>query len=515
MSSSLIWGQQLIARADADGDVTAIPNGALFQQDGEIIDVGPVDELRARHTADEEIGSPHHIVMPGLINCHHHFGVTLLQQGILDQPLEPRGPARWAIRRIDPYLDTLYGAIKMIEAGVTTVMHNDGGVFRSPSGDVSDERSHQILKAYADAGMRVAYSVTVRDQYVAVYDDDERFLASLPPALAQALRPKIESMKLPHDAYFELFDALTNSYGRGQSERIRILHSPHNIHWCSDPLLNRIKQSAQETGAGIHTHVSETPYQKLFAQRLWGKTPVEHLNDIGFLGPELSCAHAVWLTRHDIDLFAENGVSISHNPTSNLRLKSGQAPVHAMHDAGVYVAIGMDEAGFNDDCDILTEMRLAAMLSHDPGVDEPSLSSGQLLHMATQNGARATMFGERIGTLAAGKRADAVLIDLARIATPHLDPSVDLVDNLLYRARALDVDTVVVDGQVLMRDRVLTAIDKASVLDQLSDALAQPRSESEQEWADLAQATTPYIHDFFADWQLESGESFSIRNRTV
>lgn len=137
------------------------------------------------------------------------------------------------------------------------------------------------------------------------------------------------------------------------------------------------------------------------------------------------------------------------------------------------------------------KMRLAALLSHDPGVDEPHLSSAQVLHMATQNGARATMFGDRIGTLAAGKRTDAVLLDVDRIATPQLDPRVDIVDALVYRARGLHVDTVIVDGQVLMRDRVLTTIDKASVLNQLADALNQPRSKAEQEWADLAEAITP------------------------
>jgi cytosine/adenosine deaminase-related metal-dependent hydrolase len=511
MSSSLIWGRHLIAQAGAAGDTTVVPHGALYQENGQILDVGPVDELRARHTPDEEIGSSHHIVLPGLINGHHHFGVTLLQQGILDQPLEPRGPARWGIRRIDPYLDTLYGAAKMIEAGVTTVMHNDGGVIRAPNGAVSDQRSHQILKAYDDSGMRVAYSVTVRDQYVAVYQEDDQFLASLPTSAANALRPKLDAMKLPHDAYFELFDSLVDTYN--QRERARILHSPHNVHWCSDTLLQRIKQSAQEHGVGIHTHVSETPYQKLFAQRLWTKTPVEHLNDIEFLGPELSAAHAVWLTQHDIDLFAEHGVGISHNPTSNLRLKSGQAPVHAMHEAGVYVAIGMDEAGFNDDCDILTEMRLAAVLSHDPGVDEPQLTSAQVLHMATQNGARITMFGDRIGALATGKRADTILIDLDRITTPYLDPTVDIVDALIYRARGVDVDTTIVDGQVLMRDGALTTIDKPDVLNQLADALNQPRSEAEQEWADIVQEVTPYVHAFFADWELETGEPFSIRNR--
>lgn len=262
-------------------------------------------------------------------------------------------------------------------------------------------------------------------------------------------------------------------------------------------------------------HSDETPYQKLFAQRLWNKSPVEHLNDLEFLGPELSCAHAVWLTRHDIDLFAQNGVGISHNPTSNLRLKSGQAPLHAMHTAGVYVALGMDEAGFNDDCDILTEMRLAAVLSNDPGVDEPHLTSAQLLHMATQNGARITTFGDRIGTLATGKRADVILIDLNRITTPYLDPSVDIVDALLYRARGVDVDTVIVDGQVLMRNRILTTIDKTDVLNQLADTLRQPRSEAEQEWVGLVQAITPHIQAFFADWQLETGQPFSIRNRTV
>jgi len=242
-----------------------------------------------------------------------------------------------------------------------------------------------------------------------------------------------------------------------------------------------MKSSAQRFGAGLHIHLQETVYQKMYGLRHFGKTPLAHLHDLGFLGPEVSCAHGVWLTEGDLELLADTATCVCHNPSSNLRLKSGVAPLNTMLDKGVVVALGIDEAGINDDNDILQEMRLAQKLHRVPGLASRSPSSHQMLHMATVNGAQATFFADQIGTLEVGKRADLLLVNLESITEPYLDPDIDIVDALLYRGRGLDVDTVLVDGEVLLRNRQFTKVDKAAVWAELKSQLARELQPHEQE----------------------------------
>ncbi len=509
MPTSLVRGRYVVCKVTGDDSSQVIEDGAVFQRDGEIVAVGPYADLRARYVADEEIGSPDFAVIPGLVNAHHHVGLTPFQLGIPDMPLETWIIARWGIRDVDPYLDTLYCALQMLESGITTVMHNHG-LARLPAGVDRFESSSRIIQAYEDAGMRVAFSLSHRDQNFLVYEDDERFLATLPSGLAQRVREHLKASALPLEDYLSLCAEL---HSRRSSSRTRVLISPHNVHWCSDTLLRAIKDFATRHGTGIHIHLQETIYQKMYATRHWGGTPLAHLADLGFLGPEVSCAHGVWLTESDMGLLAQTGTAICTNPSSNLRLKSGIAPLNRMLARGVTVALGIDEAGINDDNDILQEMRLAHKLHREPGVSSPAPTSHQVLRMATASGAAVTLFGDQVGTLEPGKRADMVLVSLERITEPYLEPGTSIVDALVYRGKGLDVDTVIVDGEVLLRHGKPTRLDRAEVVAKLKESLEAPLKPHELRRRELARELLPYIQRWFAGWTLDRGAPFYHYNQ--
>ena len=509
MESSLVWGRYAITSAGVDGSVDVVDNGAVYQEDGTIVEVGAYDDLQARYQPDEVIGSTDHAVIPGLINAHHHVGLTPLQLGTLDDALEPWITDRLSRRAADPYLDTMWGAITMIESGITTVMHNDTSIV----GTQPLDRALDVLRAYTDSGMRVAFSVFYREQNRLVYDDDEAFLQTLPADLAAPTRAGLAQSDMSHEIYLSLFEELHQRFGQEAESRVRILLAPGNVQWCSDEYLEKVKEAAQRVGTGIHIHLLESPYQKVYAERTWGTTMVAHLDALGFLGPEVSCAHGVWLAASELELLAQSGTTVCHNPSSNLRLKSGIAPVNRMLAAGVPVALGIDEATINDDNDLLQEMRLAAKLHREPGVLAPQLTSGQVLHMATAAGATATCFGTQVGRLAAGMRADIVQLKLNRIEEPYLSPTIAPADALVGRGRATDVDTVIVDGQVLLRDGRLVGIDRQAIVNEIQATMGLPETADEIERRRQGQELVGHVNAFYAGWDLAQGDPHYVVNQ--
>ena len=189
--------------------------------------------MAEKHEADDVIGSVEHVVLPGFVNSHHHIGLTPFQLGSPDYALELWLASRMVTRGVDLYLDTLYSAFEMIESGVTTVQHLHGRTFY-PTGQIS-AAAEKILKAYRDIGMRVSYSLGVRDQNRFVYEADEEFVKRLPPDLAPGMADYLRAQTIPLEDYFSLFEDL---YGRfNHEERVRIQLAPANLHWCSDKAL--------------------------------------------------------------------------------------------------------------------------------------------------------------------------------------------------------------------------------------------------------------------------------------
>lgn len=501
MRITIVRGRQVICRITGRDSVEVVDDGAVVVQDGAVIEVGRYDDLLARHQPDEVIGSPRQVVIPGLINAHHHVGLTPFQLGSLDMPLETWIIARWALREVDPYLDTLWCAIQMIESGITTVQHNHMAARLPPEMSLYEGAS-QILNAYEDSGMRVAFSMSTRDRNQLVYEDDEKFLSTLPGQLAGRARERLDSRPITLEEYLS---STAELHAHRSGPRTNIFVSPHNVHWCSDEMLTAMSDLARRLSTGLHIHLQETIYQRMYGTRHWNKTPLAHLAELGVLGPEVSCAHGVWLSESDLGILGETGTAICTNPSSNLRLKSGVAPVNRLLERGVNVALGIDEAGLNDDNDILQEMRMAQKIHREPGISSPHPTAHDIFRLATTNAAKVTFFDE-VGTIEPGKRADLVLIDMDRIEEPYLHPDTDIIDALVYRGKGLDVDTVIVDGEVLLHDKKFLKMDKADVTARLKESLARELTEREVNAARLSQDILPYINRWFSEWELESGE---------
>ncbi len=258
-----------------------------------------------------------------------------------------------------------------------------------------------------------------------------------------------------------------------------------------------LKELAGKYKVGIHIHLQETIYQKLYGLYAWGKTPLQHLNELGFLGPDVACAHSVWVTDSDIEVMAATGTNVCHLASSNLRLQSGIAPVSYFLKNRIRVAMGTDEANINDDRDLIQEMRLILKLHRVPGIENTPLTAYQVFQMATVNGAHISGFGDRIGTLEIGKRADIVLLNLQNIEEPYLDPDVSIVDAVIHRGRGIDVDTVMVDGEVVLRDGRLTRVDIESLYKEIKGSLTRLPSRQEMKRGEFSKQLEPYLHRFY------------------
>src|SRR5262245_18493794 len=240
MPSSLVRGRYVVARAVGRDGAEVLEDAAVFQQDGVIQEIGPYEALRHRHAADQVLGSPDHVVLPGFVNAHHHVGLTPFQLGSPDYPLELWFASRMGARTVDPYLDTLYSAFEMLESGITTVQHLHG-LRIGPASRVIDV-ARRVLQAYDDIGMRVSYSYALRDQNRLAYEDDEAFAARFTPPVADQLRAFLRGQAIPVSDHHDIFTALWEQCGRNTSPRARIQLAPANLHWCSDNALGALRE---------------------------------------------------------------------------------------------------------------------------------------------------------------------------------------------------------------------------------------------------------------------------------
>jgi cytosine/adenosine deaminase-related metal-dependent hydrolase len=241
--------------------------------------------------------------------------------------------------------------------------------------------AEEILRAYEHIGMRVSYSYALRDQNRLVYEADEAFIERLPADIAPQVAALLGGQVIPIEDHLLLFIDLWERWN--SQERIRIQLAPANLHWCSDEALKALREYSGKYRVGMHMHLVETAYQKEYAQRRTGMTAVRYLDEMGLLGSNMTLGHGVWVTEADIDRLAETGTMVCHNASSNLRLRSGVAPLNRWTARGVRVALGLDEAGINDDRDMLQEMRLVLRLHRVPGMEDVVPTCAQVLQMAT------------------------------------------------------------------------------------------------------------------------------------
>lgn len=498
MATTLIRGRYVIPGADAP----AIEDGAVLVDGQQVEAVGGYSDLAARAPDARVLGSERHMVIPGLINSHSHGrGVSSFQLGALDDALELWILTRRGQRPVAAYWDTLLATTHLVESGVTCALHSQ--TTRNPG--AYEEELDGTLGAYQDAGMRVALAADIRWRYNFVYEPDESFAALLPPPLRADFERYLQGFQTVRlERCCAAFDALARRVGL-RGPRHRLLYGPVALQWAGDDDVRTLARRAAEAGAGLHIHVQESPYQKEWGPRTYGHSVVAQLHALGALGPRTTLAHCVWLSDRDLDLMAESGASYAHNPSANLRLKSGISPVIRARDRGVNVALGTDSMTINDDDDFLQEMRLAAKLHRLPGIDEPDLTSRDVLRMATTNGRRVVLFDD-VGELRPGGPADLVLLRLDGMLDALHEPGFDPADLLLYRGRREHVDTVLVAGEVLLENGRLTRLDKERVLSELRADAERATSLSYREVRRLMDELRPYVERYYASWFRERTE---------
>ncbi len=277
-----------------------------------------------------------------------------------------------------------------------------------------------------------------------------------------------------------------------------------------DDLLVKIAETAECLNTGIQTHAVESFYEKLLGPRFYGKSVIAHLQELGVLSPRFSIAHGVWLTENDIDILAETGASVSHNPSSNLRLHAGIAPLNQLLQAGITVGLGMDGTTLSDDEDMFAEMRLAARLHRTPQLNTPAPCFEDILRMATMGGAKLLLHQQSLGRIAPGYKADLVLVKCDRITWPWIAPEANPLHVVLMRARAADVDTVLVNGKVVLQNGKPTGFDLQAVGQEIAEQL--DAASNREEYRALAQNLHPHLKNWYANWDIPALEAYAAFN---
>ena len=389
-----------------------------------IVSVAPTTEQAPQ--SHMTIDGRNHVLIPGLINGHTHVGQTFLKATTECMALKPW--LEWNNERLvrmtpeDVHYAALLAIIEMIQNGVTTF--NDMFFFEEA-----------IAEAVKLSGVRACLGQGIME-----------------------FTQEMGNLSVP-GRLLEDSSSFAKKWDGKASGRISTRLAPHSLYTVSEQTLKETAVCAKELGLGIHTHVSETQLEIEFSQSTFGSTPPTKYSEWGHMDVPFMAAHCVHLDSRDITTLDLPEVGIAHNPTSNLKLCSGKAPIDVLIDREhLAVGIGTDSAASNDCLDILKEAHVAALI-HD--WEDGTPASLIALRMATIEGARALGMQNEIGTVEVGKKADIVLVDMD---TPRFTPLNDIVHHLVYSALSRDVTTVIVDGKVIMQDRAIKTLDVKNIL---------------------------------------------------
>jgi cytosine/adenosine deaminase-related metal-dependent hydrolase len=429
-------------------------------------------------------------LLPAFANAHDHARPLALSSfGAAFMPLET-----WLLRSIlatppDAYLAAAAPLARAARAGCASVMVH----YTRASGRLSlPEEAAEVARAARDVGVRIAFALAVRDQNPLVYGDHDGLLQALPNEVRQHVMRYVPiTVTTPAD-YLRLIDEIDAAT---RDALVDVQYGPAAPQWCSTPLLEAIARASADTGRRVHMHLLETRYQRAWADRMFPDGIVQHLKNIGLLSPRLTLAHCVHARPDELDLIAEAGATIVTNFSSNLQIKSGLAPIAEAVSRGCRIAVGMDGLAFDEDDDMLRELRFAHTVHSGTGFDE-TWSRADFLTNATSAG-RAATGAPGDGRLVTGAPADFISIDLDsldRDRLMHTDP----LDLLFARGNKSHICDVVVAGRTIVAEQQLTGVDIEAVETELRARFrhALPSYEG------LITAW-PTLHDAVRTWMVE------------
>lgn len=407
-----------------------IPRGMIGIKNGRVEEITAMPDGVDIPVGKDAIDAADGIVMPGLVNTHTHMPMTLFRGLADDLPLDV-----WLNQYIFPAegtwitpenvrLGTALACAEMLLSGTTTVC---GGYFYEDA----------VAETVSQAGIRGVLGQGVIDfPAPGVPDAGENINAAM--------------------AFIQKW--------RGLSPMIQPSIFCHSPYTCSQKTLKAAKAAARSQGVLFQIHAAETAGEQTLIEGAGDMSPIRYLDHVGVLDEQTLLVHSVWVDDKDVEIIANSGAAVSHNPESNMKLASGIAPVQKFMSAGISVGLGTDGCASNNDLDMFQEMDTAAKLHKAHTLDPTVMDAGSVLKMATIEAAGAIGLDRRIGSLEKGKQADLVIIDTHQ---PHLVPLYNPVSQIVYSARGSDVRDVMVAGRMLVRDRVLTSLDQDDILNEV------------------------------------------------
>lgn len=381
--------------------------------------IAEMGQITGSYQFDKVIDCTNKLAIPGMINTHTHAAMTLFRSYADDMLLmdwleNKIWPAEANLNSEDIYWGTLLAIAEMLKTGTTTFADM---YFYMP----------QVAEAVAETGIRAVLA---------------RGMAGVAPTANQALQESEDFFRQYHGA---------------AAGRITVMLGPHAPYTCPPEYLRKVVALSEKLGAEIHIHLSETIGEVENCKKQYGKSPIELMDELGILDRGVLAAHCVHVSENDIRIMKRQKVRVAHNPGSNMKLASGIAPVPQMLNEGICVGLGTDGAASNNNLDMFEEMRLTATLHKVSTLDPLVIPAKKAVDMATEAGAQALGLENLTGKLLPGYKADIVLLDMH---APHWYPQHDRVSLLAYAASAGDVDTVLVNGKILLDSKKLITIDE-------------------------------------------------------
>ncbi|MBN1267611.1 MAG: amidohydrolase [Anaerolineales bacterium] len=410
--------------------------GYVFIEQDRIAAVGPGQPPAPYSNADTVLDASLMAVMPGMVNGHTHLFQTFLRGLADDKPLldwlkTAIWPVAKAMTKEDAYVAALLGLIENIRGGATTVVDHQY-IHTETSNDDG------ICRAADEVGLRFKLARGWADQ------DYHPSLMETPDRIISETTRLYETWQLQ---------------GNG---RTRVEFGPLIPWGCTDKTMLETWHLSQGWGAGTHIHVAETQEEIDMNIKTRGKRHIEWLSELGVLGPDFQLVHSVWLEDHEIDMIAEKNAVVVHCPVSNMYLASGAARIAEMHRRGIRVALATDGPGSNNNQDMFEVLKATALLQKVSTLDAMALLPEDVIWMACRGGAASYGLPENIGSLEPGRKADVVLVDLN---TPLAMPVHRVPSALVYNVSAGDVDTMIVDGRILMQHKEILVLDERALLD--------------------------------------------------
>ncbi|MCX7884931.1 MAG: amidohydrolase [Caloramator sp.] len=377
-----------------------------------------VGKVPADFKADKIIDGSKKAVLPGLINAHTHMAMSLFRNYADDLPLH-----EWLTQKIwpiedkltgeDVYYGTMLSIVESIKSGVTCF--SDMYFFMDDTAKAALESGIRARLAWGMIGVRA--------------DDDSRF-----------------------DITKRFYN---NWQGKGDG-RITVMAGPHAPYTCSPEYLKRVADFAKEMNLSVHIHLSESKREVEENYEKFGKSPIKHVYDLGIFDVPVTAAHCVHLSDEDIDILKEKNVSVVYNPGSNLKLGNGFAPVVKLLQKGVNVALGTDGSSSNNNVNMFEEINLSAILNKGVTGKPTVVPAIEALKMATINGAKALCMDKELGSIEENKKADIIIVDMNK---PHFYPIHDVVSSMVYTAQGSDVETVIINGNIVMENYEIKTVD--------------------------------------------------------